>query len=220
MQDVWLWWSSGKDSAWTLHTLRQDARYRVTRLVTTLNGAAERVAMHAVRRSLLDAQAASVGVPLEAVDLPFPCTNDDYLAAVRPVIDRAAREGVTAMAFGDLFLEDVRDYRISLFDDTPIEPIFPLWGEPTDRLARTMLDAGLRAHVTCVDPSVLPSDFAGRPYDSELLAALPSGVDPCGENGEMHTFVHEGPIFARPIDVEPGEIVERDGFVFADLTLA
>ena len=220
MQDVWLWWSSGKDSAWTLQTLRQSDRYRVTRLVTTLNGEADRVAMHAVRRTLLEEQAASIGVELETIDLPFPCTNDDYLAAVAPLLERVARAGVEAMAFGDLFLEDVRDYRISLLTDSPIEPIFPLWGQDTHELAETVLEAGVRAYITCIDPKVLPESFAGRPYDAELLGDLPPGVDPCGENGEMHTFVWDGPMFSQPIDVEVGEIVTRGGFVYADLLRA
>lgn len=214
---TWLWWSSGKDSAWALHTLRRGDAYTVTELVTTINVAADRVAMHAVRTVLVRAQADALGLPLRIVEIPYPCPNGAYEAAAGAVIREAERSGVTHMAFGDLFLEDVRAYRETLLASSPIAPAFPLWGLDTRDLARTMIAGGLKAHVTCVDPAVLDPSFAGRPFDADLLAALPATVDPCGENGELHTFVSWAPGFARPIEVTPGEVVTRDGFVFADL---
>jgi len=217
MRDVWLWWSSGKDSAWTLDVLRRSGEFRVTRLLTTVNRAFDRVAMHAVRGTLLQQQADAVGVSLERVDLSYPCSNAQYEAAVAPVLDAAVAAQIPCMAFGDLFLEDVRQYRIDLLDAYPIEPVFPIWGRDTARLAAEMVDGGLEAYVTCVDPRVLPRELAGRRFGSELLAALPAGADPCGENGEFHTFAVAGPMFARPVPVRVGEVVERDGFVFADL---
>lgn len=215
--NVWLCWSSGKDSAWALHLLRQNPALRVTALVTTVNAAFDRVAMHAVRSELLRQQADAVGLPLKTILIPWPCSNAEYEAAVRPVVDDAVQSGVTAMAFGDLFLEDVRAYRERMLDGTGLTPLFPLWGRPTAELAEEMLAGGLKARLTCVDPKVLPRHFAGRAFDAELLTDLPDGVDPCGERGEFHTFVTDGPMFRRPVACWPGEIVERDGFVFADL---
>lgn len=215
--DVWLCWSSGKDSAWALHVLRQNPALRVTALVTTVNATFDRVAMHAVRSELLRQQADAVGLPLKTILIPWPCSNADYEAAVRPVVDEAVQSGVTAMAFGDLFLEDVRAYRERMLDGTGLTTLFPLWGRPTAELAREMLAGGLKARLTCVDPKVLPRAFAGRTFDAALLAELPAEVDPCGERGEFHTFVTDGPIFHRPVVCRSGEIVERDGFVFADL---
>lgn len=220
MRDIWLWWSSGKDSAWTLWELQRSREYRVTRLVTTLNGAADRVAMHGVRDVLLTRQSEAAGVPVERVPLPHPCTNEQYEAAVKPVVERAVDAGVAAMAFGDLFLEDVRAYRLALLDQSPVEPVFPIWGRETGALARGMIDAGMRAFVTCVDPAAIPRELAGAAFDADFLRELPAAADPCGENGEFHTFVADGPMFAEPIPVEPGEVVEREGFVFADLRLA
>lgn len=216
-REVWLWWSSGKDSAWALHTLRVTPGLRVSRLVTTLNGAAERVAMHAVRRRLLEAQARALGLPLTQIELPSPCTNAEYQRAVEPVLEAAVREGVPCMAFGDLSLEDVRAYRLSLLERHPIEPLFPIWGRDTRALSEEMLARGLRAYVTCVDPGAVSAKLAGSLYDAAFLAALPEAADPCGENGEFHTFVFDGPMFKRGLSVVPGEVVERDGFVFADL---
>ncbi len=214
---VWLWWSSGTDSAFALHELRRRSDLAVTAIVTTVNAAFDRVAMHAVRSELLRRQAESVGLELRVVEIPHPCSNEDYEASFRAVATEAERRGVAHMAFGDLFLEDVRRYRESLLAATQVEGVFPLWGRDTTQLARAMLDAGLRAVVTCVDPAALPARFAGRLFDADLLAELPEGVDPCGERGEFHTFATAGPMFAREIPVRVGEVVHRDGFVFADL---
>ena len=214
---TWLWWSSGKDSAWALHSLRTSGQYEVTGLVTTVTTEFDRVAIHGVRRELLEAQARALGLELYVVELPFPCTNEQYEAAVGPLIARAEASGVERMAFGDLHLEDVRAYREALLDPSPIEPLFPLWGMDTGALAREMIDAGLRAYLTTVDPRVLPDEFAGREYTHQLLAELPDSVDPCGEHGEFHTFAWDVPGFSAPSPVRVGPVVERDGFVFADL---
>lgn len=219
MKRVALSWSSGKDSAWSLHNLRQDPSVEVVALVTTLNQEFDRVAMHAVRRELLEMQAAAVGLPLWTVPLPWPCSNDEYEVRMRDLLARAVKEGVQAMAFGDLFLADIRAYREKQLADTGLQPLFPVWQIPTDELAREMIASGLRAKITCVDPRVLPREFAGRDFDSQFLADLPPGVDPCGENGEFHSFVYDGPGFRRPIPIAAGEVLEREGFVFADLRL-
>ena len=210
-------WSSGKDSAWALHILRQRSEYEVVGLLTTVNETADRVAMHAVRSELLRAQADALGLPLYPIGIPQPCSNEQYEAAMTVAIARARADGVTTMAFGDLFLEDIRSYRVSRLAGTGIEPIFPVWGIPTHRLAREMIAGGLRARLTCVDPKQLAADFVGREFDQALLDELPSGVDPCGERGEFHTFTYDGPMFERPIAIRAGEVVLRDGFVFADL---
>jgi uncharacterized protein (TIGR00290 family) len=210
-------WSSGKDSAWSLKLLREDPNIEVVALVTTLNEAFDRVAMHAVRRELLEMQAASVGLPLWTVPLPWPCSNEEYEIRMSALCARALREGVEAMAFGDLFLADIRAYRERQLRGTTLQPLFPVWQIPTADLARQMVAAGLRAKITCVDPKVLPAEFAGREFDAEFLADLGPGIDPCGENGEFHSFVFDGPGFRRPVSVEVGEVIERDGFVFADL---
>jgi len=210
-------WSSGKDSAWTLHVLRQQNKYEIVGLVTTVNENFARVAMHGVREELLAAQAAAAGLPLWRVPLPHPCPNAEYEKRMRALIERATAAGVTHMAFGDLFLEDIRAYRIKQLAGTGIAPVFPIWGLDTKRLARQMVRAGLRAKLSCVDPKRLAREFAGRAFDETLLEQLPPEVDPCGENGEFHSFCHAGPMFAEPITVRVGEVVERDGFVFADL---
>lgn len=212
-------WSSGKDSAWALHHLRQDPGIELAGLLTTFNEAVDRVAMHAVRRSLVEAQARAVRLPLIDVPLPWPCSNEDYEARMGAAVARARADGVTHMAFGDLFLEEVRDYRIRQLAGSGIEPLFPLWGAPeaTPALARTMVAAGMRAVLTCVDPKQLAERFVGRHYDEALLAELPPGVDPCGERGEFHTFCYAGPMFEAPIPVSVGEVVLRDGFWFADV---
>jgi uncharacterized protein (TIGR00290 family) len=217
MKNVLLSWSSGKDSAWALHVLRQQADVRLVGLLTTFNQAANRVAMHAVRRELVEAQARAAELPLWDVDLPWPCSNEQYEAIMRGVCQRAVAEGVEAIAFGDLFLEDVRDYRIRQLQGTGLEPVFPIWGIPTDALARQMIDAGVRARLTCIDPKKLDRSFAGRDFGADLLRDLPKDVDPCGERGEFHSFCYASPAFRAPIAIASGEIVERDGFVFADV---
>ena len=214
---LWLSWSSGKDSAWALHVLRRQNSHEIAGLLTTINETASRVAMHAVRETLLERQAAAAGLPLIKVPIPHPCPNEAYEAAMTRAMDRAKRDGIDGVAFGDLFLEDVRQYRIDKLAPTGIEPVFPIWGLETPVLAREMVASGLRAHITCVDPKQLDPAFAGRTFDADFLDALPAEVDPCGENGEFHSFAYEGPMFAEPITVTPGETVERDGFVFADL---
>ena len=214
---VLLAWSSGKDSAWALHVLRGREDVRVTGLLTTLNAAHDRVAMHAVRRSLLEAQADAVGLPVCIVPIPSPCPNHLYEAAMESALATARAGGVDAVAFGDLFLEDVRRYREERMAGTGLVPLFPLWGRPTAELAREMIASGQRATLTCVDPRALSPSFAGRAFDGDLLRDLPSTVDPCGENGEFHSFAWDGPAFRRPVPVRGGEVVERDGFVFADL---
>ena len=213
-------WSSGKDSAWALHVLRQKHDVQIVGLLTTFNEVADRVAMHAVRRSLVQAQAAATGLPLWDVPIPQPCSNEEYERRMRAVIERARAAGITHVAFGDLFLEDVRDYRIRMMAGTGLEPMFPVWGSPADTpaLARTMVGAGLKAVLTCVDPRQLPESFVGRRYDQALLDELPPGVDPCGERGEFHTFCHAGPMFDREIVIETGETVVRDGFCFVDVS--
>jgi uncharacterized protein (TIGR00290 family) len=216
---TWLSWSSGKDSAWTLHTLRQQGVYEVVGLLTTVNSAYERVAMHGTRASVLRAQAAAAELPLIELPLPWPCSNAQYEAVMRDACAAAIREGVEAMAFGDLYLEDVRRYREERLAGTGITPVFPLWGRDTGTLVREMLDGGLRARLTCVDPSKLPASFAGRELDASLLAELPQGTDPCAENGEFHTCAYAGPMFAKPIPLLPGAVEQHGDFVFADFTL-
>ena len=216
---TWLSWSSGKDSAWALQVLRQSTEYEVTGLFTTINGAFNRVAMHGVRVELLRLQAQAVGLPLYPIEIPYPCSDEQYDYAMTDFVMRARSEGVRCMAFGDLFLQDVRRYREERMQGTGIETVFPLWGKPTRSLLDEMLAGGLRSCLTCVDPRVLPAEFAGRELTLELVESMPPTIDPCGENGEFHTFVFDGPMFAQPLDVELGDVVERDGFVFADCRL-
>jgi uncharacterized protein (TIGR00290 family) len=212
-------WSSGKDSAMALHVARAQLDLDVAALLVTMNADADRIAMHAVRRELLTAQADRLGLPVHVVEIPSPCPNDVYEAAMTGALAVARDAGVGRMVFGDLFLEDVREYRETRLAGTGVAPVFPLWGRPTDRLARDVLDAGVRAVLTCVDPAVLAPEFVGRPFDEALLAELPPGVDPCGERGEFHSFVWDAPGFRAPIEIEVGEVVERDGFVFCDVGL-
>lgn len=216
---AWLSWSSGKDSAWALHKMRRRGDVEITALFTTINSAFHRVAMHAVRESLLEAQAAAARLPLIKIPIPSPCPNEVYERAMSEAMAQAKERGVTHIIFGDLFLEDIRKYREENLAKCGLTPIFPLWLKDTRKLANEMIAAGLRANLTCVDPKKLARSFAGCAFDAELLAALPASVDPCGENGEFHTFVHAGPMFSEPIPVQLGEIVERDGFVFADILL-
>jgi uncharacterized protein (TIGR00290 family) len=214
---VLLSWSSGKDSAWALHLLRQDASVDVVALVTTFNDAFDRVAMHAVRRSLVRLQAERAGLPLWEIPLPWPCTNVAYERQMAEVWRRAVAEGIDQVAFGDLYLRDIRAYRENQLGETGLEPIFPVWDIPTDRLAAEMLAAGVRATLTCVDPRKLDKSFAGREFSSKLLEQMPAGIDPCGENGEFHTFCFASPVFCSSIETTLGDVVERDGFIFADV---
>lgn len=210
-------WSSGKDSALALHVARVELGIEVGALLVTVNADADRVAMHAVRRNLLEAQSQRLGLPLHVVDIPSPCPNDVYEERMGAAVATARDAGVDEMVFGDLFLEDIRAYREANFAGTGITPVFPLWGRPTDALAREMLRHGIRAVLTCVDLNVLPAEFAGRAFDETLLNDLPPGIDPCGERGEFHTFVWDAPGFSSRIDVELGEVVIRDGFAFQDV---
>jgi uncharacterized protein (TIGR00290 family) len=213
---AWLAWSSGKDSAWALQVVRQSGEFDVVALLTTVNQTYSRVAMHAVRESLLEMQAAAAELPLIKVPIPSPCTNEIYEQAMGGAMTRAKAEGVFHVVFGDLFLEDVRADREKQLTGCGMTPVFPLWGRDTRRLAEEMIQNGVSAYLTCVDPRKLDRSFAGRRFDSELLNALPPEVDPCGENGEFHSFVNGGPMFHRTIPVMAGEVVEREGYVFAD----
>ena len=214
---AWLAWSSGKDSAWALHTVRKTGEVNVVALLTTLNCDYARVAMHAVRENLVEMQAGAVGLPLVKVPIPAQCRNQDYEQAMSSVMERARAEGVFHIVFGDLFLEDIRAYREKHLAACGMKAVFPLWRKDTRLLAKEMLESGLSAYITCVDPTRLDRAFAGRRFDAELLGELPREVDPCGENGEFHTFACAGPMFRRSLPIDVGEIVERDGFVFADL---
>lgn len=214
---AWLAWSSGKDSAWALHMIRKNGEFDVVALLTTINRTHQRVAMHAVRETLLEMQAAAAGLPLIKVPIPSPCPNETYEEAMSQAMARARDEEVRHVVFGDLFLEDIRAYREKHLAACGMTPVFPLWRKDTRRLAEEMLDGGLSAHLTCVDPRKLDRKFVGRRFDAALLCELPPDVDPCGENGEFHTFANAGPMFARDVPVTVGEIVERGGFVFADL---
>ena len=220
MKRILLSWSSGKDSAWSLHVLRQRREYEIAGLLTTFNEAANRVAMHAVRRELVERQASAAGLPLWAVPLPWPCSNEQYQLLMAETCARAVGADIEGIAFGDLFLEDVRAYREKQMRDTGLQPIFPLWGKPTRDLAKVMIASGMRAKLTCVDTGKLDASFAGREFDENLLAVLPDGVDPCGEKGEFHSFVYAGPMLSVDIPVSVGESVVRDQFVFADLNPA
>jgi uncharacterized protein (TIGR00290 family) len=217
MKRILLSWSSGKDSAWSLHVLRQRGEYEVVGLLTTFNAEADRVAMHAVRRELVERQARATGLTLWQVPLPWPCSNEQYESLMAQTCAKAVAEGLYGIAFGDLFLEDVRAYRERQLKDTGLIPIFPVWGLPTPALAREMIASGVRAKLTCVDTAKLDRSFAGREFDEALLAALPENADPCGERGEFHSFVYAGPMLNAVLPVSVGETIVRDGFVFADL---
>ncbi len=214
---ILLSWSSGKDSAWALRVLRQQPEVEVVGLLSTINEEFDRVAMHAVRTELLRRQAECVGLPLRLVKLPFPCGNEVYEERMNALIAAAQVEGLEAIAFGDLFLADVRRYRERMMAGTGITPLFPLWERPTAELAEEMVAGGLRARITCIDPRHMPASLAGSEYNREFLSALPAGVDPCGENGEFHSFAYDGPMFSRAVEFNVGETVERDGFIFTDL---
>lgn len=212
-------WSSGKDSAWALHALRRDGAH-VAALLTSLNETAGRVSMHGVREDILRAQADAAGLPLLTIPLPWPCTNEIYEARLRTSVDQAVADGFTHIAFGDLFLEDVRKYREDRLAGTGLTPLFPLWGIPTARLARDMIAGGLQARISTLDPRVMPRDLIGAEFDEALLAALPPSVDPCAERGEFHTCVTAGPMFSKALNIDRGEVVEREGFVYGDLILS
>jgi uncharacterized protein (TIGR00290 family) len=217
MKRILLSWSSGKDSAWSLHLLRQRNEYEVVGLLTTFNEEADRVAMHAVRRELVERQAAAAGLPLWTVPLPWPCSNEQYESLMTQACTKAVAEGIEGIAFGDLFLEDVRAYREKQLKDTGLQPLFPVWGLPTRELAHEMIAAGTRAKLTCIDTDKLDRSFAGRDFDESLLAFLPEEVDPCGERGEFHSFVYAGPMLQGVLPISVGETIVRDQFVFADL---
>ncbi len=216
---VLLSWSTGKDSAWALYALHQSNHWDIAGLVTTVNTAFGRVSMHGVREELLEQQAQAAGIPLWKVPIPYPCPNEVYESAMRELILRAKEAGVTHIAFGDLFLQDVRDYRERQLAGTGITPVFPLWGINTTELAHDMIASGLRAVVTCLDPRQIPASLIGHEFDEAFLRKLPPSADPCGENGEYHTFCYDGPMLAQPIPVRTGEVVERDGFVYVDVFL-
>jgi uncharacterized protein (TIGR00290 family) len=219
MKRVLLSWSSGKDSAWSLYVLRQMADYEIVGLLTTVNSQFDRVAMHGTRREILESQARAAELPLWDVPLPWPCSNDAYESEMRDACARAVVAGVNAIAFGDLFLQDIRAYREAQLAASGLMPLFPLWELPTAELAREMIAGGVRAKLTCVDTEQLSCSFAGREFDRELLRELPAAVDPCGERGEFHTCVYAGPMFKRPLSLEAGEVVQRDRFAYADFTL-
>ena len=200
-----------------MHELRSSGSFEVTGLITTINRDAGRVAMHAVRQELVEAQAHALGVPLIQIPIPAQCSNAAYDSAMESAMAQARAAGVLQIAFGDLFLEDIRRYREERLQSVGMKPIFPLWARPTAALAREMIGGGLRAYLTCVDPKQIEPRFAGREFDERLLEDLPGGADPCGERGEFHTFAFAGPMFSRPLKVSLGEIVTRDGFVFADV---
>ena len=210
-------WSTGKDSAWMLHQLQQNSEGEIAGLFCSVNLEFERTAMHAVRLDLLHRQARAAGLPLEVVGLPWPCSNAEYERIMAVFFEKLLSRGITHIAFGDLFLEDVRAYRCRQLAGSGIEPLFPLWQHPTGELSRLMLEQGMRAVVTCIDPRCMPEQLAGRFYDEALIASLPKGIDPCGENGEFHTFVFGGPMFRQEIEIRTGETVHRDGFVFTDV---
>jgi len=214
---AWMSWSSGKDSTLALEVARSDGSLDVVALLTTMNAEADRVAMHAVRRDLLETQAQSLGIRLIMVELPSPCSNDVYEELMGSAVAAAVEDGISRFVFGDIFLTGIRQYREKMFEGTGVVPVFPLWQRSTDELAREMVSTGIRAIITCVDPQQAPREIAGRWYDAALLEELPNSVDPCGENGEFHTFVVDGPGFAYPLDITVGDIVEREGFVFADV---
>lgn len=213
-------WSSGKDSAWAFHRARLAGECEIIGAVTTITENFDRVSMHGVRREILDAQLQAAGLPLHPVMIPFPCPNEIYEQRMGAFVRTAREAGITKIIFGDLFLEDIRAYREEKLRGTGIEPVFPLWKIPTNELAREMIAGGLQARVATLDPRKIPRSLAGACFDGALLEALSAGVDPCAENGEFHTCVTGGPMFGKNIDVKVGEIVERDGFVFADLDLA
>ncbi len=210
-------WSSGKDAAWSLHKLQQDPEIDLIGIFCAVNKEANRAAMHAVRVELLQKQAKNISLPLEIIELPFPCSNAEYEKIMSSFVKKAKNDNIECFAFGDLFLEDIRSYREEKLKDSGIKPIFPLWGIPTDKLSREMISGGLRTIITCIDPKQIPNKFIGKEIDESFLNSLPKTVDPCGENGEFHSFVFDGPMFKEQIEITVGNIVNRDGFVFVDI---
>lgn len=210
-------WSSGKDSAWALHILREQPDIEVVGLFCTVNQEFDRVVMHAVRTELIHQQAENVGLPIQLVSIPHPCSDSEYGAIMKDFIEQAKQQEIECFAFGDLFLEDVRRYREVSLAGTGITPIFPLWGIPTEKLSKEMVNSGLRAKITCVDPRYLPSEFAGQEYGNSFLDRIPTNIDPCGENGEFHSFAFDGPMFKKAVNISVGETISRDGFIFTDL---
>jgi uncharacterized protein (TIGR00290 family) len=213
-------WSSGKDSAFALHEVRRAGEFEVVGGLTTVTETFGRVSIHGVPQEILHAQLNAAGLPPRIVPIPYPCPNEIYEARMGDAVASAVRDGITHIIFGDLFLEDIRAYREQKLKGTGITPLFPLWGRPTPQLAQAMIASGLEAYIATVDLKKMPADFAGRKFDARLLADLPDGVDPCGENGEFHTCVVAGPIFSRRLTVTPGERVERDGYAYCDMVLA
>lgn len=211
-------WSSGKDSAWALHLLQQEGDVDVVALICTVNKEFDRVAMHGVKVELVRTQAKNAGLPLWTVQIPYPCSNEEYDRAMTSLIGKARTENIECLAFGDLFLEEVRRYREERLKDTGITPLFPLWGMSTKQLSKKMISGGLKAVIICIDPKRLSREFVGREYNESFLDDLPVDIDSCGENGEFHSFAFDGPMFHKPIGLSSGEVVDRDGFVFADLT--
>ena len=210
-------WSSGKDSAWVLHKLQQNPKIDLVGLFCTVNKVFDRIAMHGVRIELLQKQAKSIGLPLEIIEIPHPCNNVEYEKIMNQFVEKAKSHNIDYFAFGDLFLEDVRKYREEKLKGSGIQPIFPIWGIPTDTLSREMIRGGLRTVITCINPKQMQTEFVGREFDESFLDSLPKTVDPCGENGEFHSFVFDGPMFKEPIEILVGDIVHRDDFVFADV---
>lgn len=210
-------WSSGKDSAWALHMLQQDPSIDVIGVFCTVNSVFDRVSIHGVRRELLNEQAASIGIPLDVVEIPHPCSNDDYVAIMNEFLRTAKEKGIQCIAFGDLYLEHVREYRKALLQECGITPLFPLWGISTTILSQQMISNGLKAVITCIDAGQFSKEYAGREYNESFLKDIPDTIDPCGENGEFHSFVFDGPMFQYPIPIVVGETICRDGAYFTDL---
>lgn len=210
-------WSSGKDSAWALYKLQQETEIDLVGLFCTVNNEFNRVSMHAVRVELLQQQAKCIGLPLEIIEIPYPCSNNLYEEIMALFVEKAKKANIEHFAFGDLFLEDVRKYREEKLNGTGITPIFPIWGIPTDKLSKEMIGSGLRAVITCVDPKQIPKELIGREYNESFLNDIPDGVDPCGEKGEFHSFVFDGPMFKKHMEISVGNVIQRDGFVFVDV---
>lgn len=210
-------WSSGKDSAWALHKLLQNPEIEVVGLFCTVNREFNRVAMHGVSVELLLQQAARIGLPMELIEIPYPCSNEEYENIMEKFVEKAKNNAIEFFAFGDLFLEDIRNYREQKLSSCGIKPVFPIWGSPTDALAKEMINNGLKTIITCIDPKQIPQEFVGKEFNDKFLASLPESVDPCGENGEFHSFVYDAPMFNSPIQISVGEIIHRDNFIFADL---